>query len=122
VLATRPASNRAVYVASLGGTAECARAVVDGFNLYNGAREIAGAQPGWKWLDIRKLAAALADERWPGGSPNPGARRAGGCHSPGYWAAPVRALSFSWPTLRCTRGRTYTSAGVEIECGGRFLA
>lgn len=24
----------------------------DGFNLYRGGLELAGAQPGWKWLDI----------------------------------------------------------------------
>lgn len=39
---------------------------VDGFNLYRGGRELAGAQPGWKWLDIRALAASLATELWPG--------------------------------------------------------
>jgi hypothetical protein len=37
---------------------------VDGFNLYRGGREIAGAQPGWKWLDIRSLASGLAAAEW----------------------------------------------------------
>jgi hypothetical protein len=42
---------------------------VDGFNLYNGGRELAGNAPGWKWLDIRSFAQALADEQWPGRQP-----------------------------------------------------
>ena len=37
---------------------------VDGFNLYRGAREIAGAQPGWKWLNIKALAPTLAVDEW----------------------------------------------------------
>jgi uncharacterized LabA/DUF88 family protein len=39
-------------------------AYVDGFNLYCGAREIAGTQPGWKWLDIRALISTIADDEW----------------------------------------------------------
>jgi hypothetical protein len=37
---------------------------VDGFNLYRGGLELAGLQPGWKWLDIPGLAQRLAEERW----------------------------------------------------------
>jgi hypothetical protein len=37
---------------------------VDGFNLYRGGRELAGAQQGWKWIDIRALALDLALEEW----------------------------------------------------------
>ena len=33
---------------------------IDGFNLYYGAREICGrSAPGWRWLDLRKLADRL---------------------------------------------------------------
>lgn len=39
-------------------------AYVDGFNLYRGAKEIAGEQEGWKWLDIRALLSTLASGRW----------------------------------------------------------
>jgi len=42
---------------------------VDGFNLYYGARGLCGrGTPGWRWLDLRALAADLAGRRsnWPG--------------------------------------------------------
>lgn len=33
---------------------------IDGFNLYYGARDICGRSvPGWRWLDLRKLASNL---------------------------------------------------------------
>lgn len=41
---------------------------VDGFNLYYGGRGMCGrSTPGWRWLDIRALAADLIVEhaRWP---------------------------------------------------------
>jgi hypothetical protein len=41
---------------------------VDGFNLYYGARGLCGrSTPGWRWLDLRALAADLAGGRsnWP---------------------------------------------------------
>jgi hypothetical protein len=43
---------------------------VDGYNLYYGARGICGrGTPGWRWLDIRALAASFIAGRtnWPGG-------------------------------------------------------
>ena len=42
---------------------------VDGFNLYYGGRGLCGrGTPGWRWLDLRALAADLARRRanWPG--------------------------------------------------------
>jgi hypothetical protein len=42
---------------------------VDAFNLYYGARNLCGrSTPGWRWLDIRALAASLVSGRqnWPG--------------------------------------------------------
>jgi hypothetical protein len=37
---------------------------VDGFNLYYGARGICGrGMPGWRWLDIRAMAASLVAAR-----------------------------------------------------------
>jgi hypothetical protein len=37
---------------------------VDGFNLYYGARGLCGrGTPGWRWLDLRSLAADLAGRR-----------------------------------------------------------
>jgi len=42
---------------------------IDGFNLYYGARGICGrGTPGWRWLDLRALAADLAGRRtsWAG--------------------------------------------------------
>lgn len=42
---------------------------VDGFNLYYGARGLCGrGTPGWRWLDLRALAADLVGRRtsWPG--------------------------------------------------------
>src|SRR5262249_43393886 len=42
---------------------------VDGFNLYYGARSLAGrGTPGWRWLDLRALATDLVGRRssWPG--------------------------------------------------------
>lgn len=42
---------------------------VDGFNLYYGARGLCGrSTPGWRWLDLRRLAALLLAERsrWEG--------------------------------------------------------
>ena len=42
---------------------------IDGFNLYYGARGLCGrGTPGWRWLDLRALAADLAGRRsnWPG--------------------------------------------------------
>jgi hypothetical protein len=42
---------------------------VDGFNLYYGARGLAGrGTPGWRWLDLRGLAADLVGRRssWAG--------------------------------------------------------
>jgi hypothetical protein len=42
---------------------------VDGFNLYYSARDLCGrGTPGWRWLDIRALAAELIADRanWPG--------------------------------------------------------
>jgi hypothetical protein len=41
---------------------------VDGFNLYYGARGLCGrGTPGWRWLDLRALAADLVSRRssWP---------------------------------------------------------
>jgi hypothetical protein len=38
---------------------------VDGFNLYKRGHALAGDAVGWKWLDIRALAATLADDAWP---------------------------------------------------------
>jgi len=37
---------------------------VDGFNLYYGARRIMGGpgQPGWRWLDLRKLAQRVVGQ------------------------------------------------------------
>jgi len=43
---------------------------VDGFNLYMRARDLAGDAAGWKWLDIRGLAATLAAELWPASGPH----------------------------------------------------
>lgn len=40
---------------------------VDGFNLYKRGHALAGDAPGWKWLDIRALAATLAADEWPPG-------------------------------------------------------
>jgi hypothetical protein len=40
---------------------------VDGFNLYKRAEALAGNAAGWKWLDIRALAATLATDEWPPG-------------------------------------------------------
>ena len=42
---------------------------VDGFNLYYGARGICGrGTPGWRWLDLRAMAASLAGSHrnWTG--------------------------------------------------------
>ena len=43
---------------------------IDGFNLYYGGRGLmgGGGQPGWRWLDLRKLAKAIVATRtdWPG--------------------------------------------------------
>jgi hypothetical protein len=42
---------------------------VDGFNLYYGARGLCGrGTPGWRWLDLRRLATDLAARRpgWAG--------------------------------------------------------
>ena len=40
---------------------------VDGFNLYYGGRAVAAGgrrnQPGWRWLDLRKLSQRLIDHR-----------------------------------------------------------
>ena len=38
---------------------------IDGFNLYYGARGIMGGsgQPGWRWLDVRKLSQDLVGRR-----------------------------------------------------------
>ena len=37
---------------------------IDGLNLYHGGRSIAGrGQPGWRWLDLRKLSQRLLDRR-----------------------------------------------------------
>lgn len=41
---------------------------IDAFNLYYGGRELCGrGKPGWRWLDVRALAADLVAERndWP---------------------------------------------------------
>ena len=65
---------------------------IDGFNLYYGGRSLAGrGTPGWRWLDVRSLAADLVARRrsWSGaviehvvycsalidGATNPGGRR-----------------------------------------------
>jgi len=65
---------------------------VDGFNVYYGARHLCGrSTPGWRWLDLRSLAADLVARRrnWTGatvtrvvyctalidGATNPGGRR-----------------------------------------------
>lgn len=38
---------------------------VDGFNLYYGARALCGrGTPGWRWLDLRALAASLLTPSW----------------------------------------------------------
>src|SRR4051812_15973673 len=40
---------------------------IDGFNLYYGARALCGrSKPGWRWLDLRSLTAAVVGPRWPG--------------------------------------------------------
>jgi hypothetical protein len=42
---------------------------IDGFNLYYGARGLCGrGTPGWRWLDLRALSAALVGQRasWSG--------------------------------------------------------
>lgn len=43
---------------------------IDGYNLYYGGRSVCGrSTPGWRWLDVRALAAALIAEQtslWPG--------------------------------------------------------
>ncbi len=43
---------------------------VDGFNLYRRARASAGHTAGWKWLNIRALAASLANEQWAASAPH----------------------------------------------------
>jgi hypothetical protein len=40
---------------------------VDGFNLYKRAQALAGNAAGWKWLDIRALAASIAADEWAAG-------------------------------------------------------
>jgi hypothetical protein len=40
-------------------------AYIDGFNVYHGGRELAGAHPGWKWLNFRALVETLASDEWP---------------------------------------------------------
>ena len=45
---------------------------IDGFNLYYGARSLCGrGTPGWRWLDLRGLAANLVSRpgSWSGGPP-----------------------------------------------------
>jgi hypothetical protein len=38
---------------------------IDGFNLYHGARKHCGrGTPGWRWLDLRKLAEAALPAAW----------------------------------------------------------
>lgn len=41
---------------------------IDGYNLYYGARGLCGrSTPGWRWLDVRALTAALINPvHWPG--------------------------------------------------------
>src|SRR6266480_1705614 len=39
----------------------------DGFNLYKRGHDLAGHAAGWKWLDIRALAATLAADEWAPG-------------------------------------------------------
>jgi hypothetical protein len=37
---------------------------IDGFNLYYGARGLCGrGTPGWRWIDLRALAADLVGRR-----------------------------------------------------------
>ena len=37
---------------------------IDGLNLYYGGRKVVGrGQPGWRWLDLRKLSQRLLDGR-----------------------------------------------------------
>jgi hypothetical protein len=37
---------------------------IDGFNLYYGGRGLCGrSTPGWRWLDIRRLASTLIKEQ-----------------------------------------------------------
>jgi hypothetical protein len=42
------------------------RVYVDGFNLYYGGRAHAQGAQGWKWLNVRELAEAVAGRRWAG--------------------------------------------------------
>ena len=39
---------------------------VDGYNLYYGAKYLCGSAPGWKWIDVRGLAASLLPAEWTG--------------------------------------------------------
>jgi NYN domain len=43
---------------------------IDGYNLYYGGRGLVGGRgrPGWRWLDLRRLAASLVAQHssWPG--------------------------------------------------------
>lgn len=40
---------------------------IDGYNLYYGARGLSGAgTSGWRWLDVRGLAASLLPRGWSG--------------------------------------------------------
>jgi hypothetical protein len=77
---------------------------IDGYNLYYGGRTLMGGsgRPGWKWLDLRRLAEASVDARsgWAGAqvarvvyctAPIDGASNAGGARDQNVYLRALRA-------------------------------
>jgi hypothetical protein len=88
---------------------------IDGYNLYYGGRKLMGGpgRPGWKWLDLRRLAEAVVAARsgWGGAqvtrvvyctAPIDGSSNAGGARDQNVY---LRALRAAGSTNEIEKGR-----------------
>lgn len=88
---------------------------IDGYNLYYGGRKLMGGsgKPGWKWLDLRRLAEAVVAARsgWGGAqvtrvvyctAPIGGSGNTGGARDQNVY---LRALRAAGSTNEIEKGR-----------------
>lgn len=93
---------------------------VDGFNLYYGGRGQLGSSPGWKWMDLRAIAAIYAT--WQGSTVErvvycTARERHRRCCTNGTSRLLLESACRAWSRRCCRRGLLrLVGQGVRDEC------